>query len=142
MPFKDRLKQVAREKLDTFMKQVAGLKPRAIILYGSYARNDFTEESDIDLCLVAERLPKDLPERRGLAGLYRVKGVRAIGHHPEEFLDELRRANTFIHEMLVEGVVLYDDDFVGEARRVQREVARQLGLVKRGKAWKSRIANR
>lgn len=126
----------AEEKLKLFSQQVAKLKPRAIILFGSYARGDFTEESDIDVCLVAEELPKDPLKRRSLSGLYRVRGVRAIGYYPEEFLSELEKPNTFIHEILAEGKVLYDNNFINEASKLQRSIAERLGVVRRGRAWR------
>ncbi|MBO3840050.1 MAG: nucleotidyltransferase domain-containing protein, partial [Candidatus Brockarchaeota archaeon] len=49
--------------MQDFLRQVEKLEPKLIILFGSHARGDFTEESDIDICVVAENLPENLFER-------------------------------------------------------------------------------
>ncbi len=46
------------------------------MLYGSYAKyakDDFIEYSDIDVCVIAEKLLENIFERRSLLGLYKVK---------------------------------------------------------------------
>ncbi|MBS7637392.1 nucleotidyltransferase domain-containing protein [Candidatus Bathyarchaeota archaeon] len=120
---KERLRREAYEKLESFLDRVKPLKPRALILFGSYARGDFTEESDIDVILIAENLPKKLIERRSLSSLYHLKKLMAIGYYPEEFMEELRRGNPFIHEALKEGVIIYSDGFAESAKNLLNEVS-------------------
>ncbi|MEM2123172.1 MAG: nucleotidyltransferase domain-containing protein [Candidatus Bathyarchaeia archaeon] len=132
---KERLRGEAFRRVRTFANQVRPLKPRLIMLYGSYARGDFTELSDIDVCLVAEKLPGDIFMRRSLSGLYRVKGLRPIGYYPGEFLDELRRPNLFLYDILAEGVVIYNDGFLDEAEKVWREEAEKRGVTKGDGRW-------
>ncbi|MGC8850189.1 MAG: nucleotidyltransferase domain-containing protein [Candidatus Bathyarchaeia archaeon] len=132
---KERLKKEAYEKIRDFVKQVKPLNPRLIILYGSYARGDYTESSDIDVCVVAERLPEDIFRRRSLSGLHKVKNLNPIGYHPNEFLEELKGPNLFLYDVLREGVVIYDDGFLEEARGTLEEEIKRKGIVKSGDKW-------
>lgn len=124
-------------KIDNFLKQIEKIKPRLVILFGSYARGNFTENSDIDVCVVAEGLPADIFERRSLSGLYKVQGLRAIGYYPSEFIQMLNEPNLFIHEILDEGTILYfEKDFLKEVEEVRKRVAVEMMLSKEGDVWK------
>ena len=74
------------EEARAFARRVRRAYPDArVLLYGSVARGDFHEESDLDLLVVASGLPKDPLER--LKALYRfVEGCEEPkGFTPEEF---------------------------------------------------------
>ncbi|MCL4491309.1 MAG: nucleotidyltransferase domain-containing protein [Nitrospirae bacterium] len=75
-----------------------GVTPQAILLYGSYARGNAREDSDIDVIIVSEDFKNmNLRERLELLGLAagRVfEPIEAIGYTP----DELR--GTFLEEAL------------------------------------------
>ena len=45
------------------LKNIYGAKLKDIILYGSYARGDFTEESDIDIIILLENMEDISTER-------------------------------------------------------------------------------
>lgn len=132
---REKLRGEAYRKIGEFLRQIKPLKPRAAILYGSYARGDFTELSDIDVCLIAENLPENIFERRSLSGLYRVQGLRAVGYYPQEFLEELRKPNFFIYDVLSDGVAIYNDGFIEEAKRVFGEVAGKLRIARGRGKW-------
>ena len=135
---KEKLKREAFKRIRTFMNQVKPLKPRLIMLYGSYARGDFTELSDVDICLVAENLPGDVFTRRSLSGLHGVKDLRPIGYYPWEFLDELRRPNLFLYDVLTEGVVVYDG-FLDEALKVWKGEAEKRRIVEGDGIWRFNV---
>jgi predicted nucleotidyltransferase len=44
--------RLALEELKGALVEVYGERPEGVYLYGSYARGDFTEDSDIDVLLV------------------------------------------------------------------------------------------
>lgn len=46
------------------LEQIYGDKLKDIILYGSYARGDFTEGSDIDIIILLEEMKEPIAERR------------------------------------------------------------------------------
>ncbi len=123
---KEKLKIEAYEKLKGFLGGVKPLNPRALILFGSYSRGDFTEESDIDVILIAESLPEKVIERRSLSSLYHLRKLMVIGYYPEEFLKELKGRNPFIHEVLNEGEIIYSDGFVETAKKLQKEMSPSL----------------
>jgi predicted nucleotidyltransferase len=57
-----------REILDEIKRRVHEQEPGAkIILYGSYARGDATEESDIDLLILLNRFPVTYDEIRTIS---------------------------------------------------------------------------
>ena len=79
------------EEARAFARRVRRAYPDArVFLYGSVARGDFHEGSDLDLLVVASGLPKDPLER--LKALYRfVEGSEEPkGLTPEEFEAERR----------------------------------------------------
>ena len=51
-------------KLTAYAKELFGDKLRHVILYGSYARGDYDEESDIDVMIMADLSPEELSRYR------------------------------------------------------------------------------
>lgn len=43
-----------KEEVETLVKNLLGGKPKKVILYGSYSRGDYDEESDIDFAVIAD----------------------------------------------------------------------------------------
>ncbi|MCX8189206.1 MAG: nucleotidyltransferase domain-containing protein [Nitrososphaeria archaeon] len=94
---KEKLKELMSAKISDFLKQIENVKPKLVILFGSYARGNFTEDSDIDVYVVAESLPTNIFERRSMSRLYKVQGLKAIGYYPTEFIEMLNEPNLFIY---------------------------------------------
>ena len=91
---------------------VENYHPDKIVLFGSYARGDFDEQSDIDILVISDR-EKDLPRyRRGLDVRIKLSEVET----PKDILfythADIERWNgvkhTFVNEVLKEGEVLYE----------------------------------
>ncbi len=61
---KKKLREEADLLLKRFLEEIRPLRPRCVLLFGSYARGDFRGSSDIDVCVVAEGLPEGVFERR------------------------------------------------------------------------------
>ena len=55
------------------VKRLKPLKPIKIILFGSYAYGDPTENSDIDICIVKEKVKSKIEEKRKARKL--LKGI-------------------------------------------------------------------
>ncbi len=81
-----------------------------VILFGSYARGEATERSDVDLLVVAET---DLPRHKRAVGLYKQFrpypfGMDIVVYTPQEIEEGKKSALTFVSTVLREGKTLYE----------------------------------
>lgn len=110
------------------------LRVRLIILFGSMARGDYTDESDIDVLVVADDLPRDPREAFAMLRSLRMPRVNPIGFETGAFIRRLREGSTFILEILEDGKVLYADKaFLEEVETIFKEVRGR--FIRVGKTW-------
>ena len=133
---REAFRREAEKLLKSFLEEVQPLAPRCIILFGSYARGNFTEFSDIDACVIAENLPTEEFARRSLAGLYSTKKIKAIGFYPGEFLQYLKGLRFLAYDIVSDGIPIYDDGFFSEVKRVYNDCLREHGIVREAKGWR------
>ena len=88
---------------------VRKLNPLAIILFGSFARGDINEGSDVDIVVIAnfkepflDRIKTllDLNDRIGLP-------LEPVGYTPDEFRKMQLENNRFIEEVIATGKLIY-----------------------------------
>jgi predicted nucleotidyltransferase len=86
--------------------------PRAVVLFGSYAKGTQNPRSDIDLLVIAETgEPQGLRPLRLRALLARSPiQVDAIVYTSDEVEDELRRPYSFVRSILGVGLLVYGSD--------------------------------
>jgi hypothetical protein len=94
----DRARRFA-DDLDT------GLDVRAVVVFGSVARGDFHEASDIDVLVVAEELPTHPLERLAALGVPPSR-VEVVAWTPEEWRRAARRGDPVALEAERAGVWL------------------------------------
>jgi len=84
-------------------------EPEMVLLFGSEARGDATEHSDIDIIIIKEtqKRYKDRVEVLLTATKPRIP-VDLIVYTPQEFRDMVRIGNRFVEKALRDGVVIYD----------------------------------
>ena len=105
------LKKIDANLLKDIVDRILSVtQPEKIILFGSYARGDATEESDIDILIIQHsdlpRHKRATPIRLALRGLFPSKDI--VVYTPEE-VEEWKSASTsFIASVLREGRVLYE----------------------------------
>lgn len=99
---------------------VTNYKPDKVILFGSYARGDANEESDLDILVLKSGLENVGPIERFSEASMAVRGPKApevwlrkieLDLHvltPEEFRALNTPSNWFISSVLKEGITLYD----------------------------------
>jgi len=129
------------EELREFVRRVLALlgEETTVILYGSMARGDYGDWSDVDLVIVSDRLTGGPLERteelvRLNRGLYIPLEVAA--YTEEGFLRALRALSPTALDAIHEGVVLHANPaFLTRARHEFEELVEELGLVKEGRSW-------
>ena len=91
---------------------VENYHPDKIILFGSYAREDFDEQSDVDILVISDR-EKDLPRYRRrvdvrikLSEVETPKDILFYTHADIERWGGVK--HTFVNEVLKEGEVLHE----------------------------------
>jgi HEPN domain-containing protein/predicted nucleotidyltransferase len=96
-----------------------GYGPEKIILFGSTARGDTDEYSDLDL-IVIKKTDKRFVERLVEAGSFIPLdlSVDVFVYTPEEFQSMIEEGNPFIEEALKDGKVLYEKTAGGQGREV------------------------
>lgn len=104
----ERLQEVS-ERLDSYVAElVSRLDPDLILVFGSYARGDVSEGSDIDVLVVAGFEESFLDRIRTLMEM-NVYGlpVEPVGYTREEFERMRGEGNRFIAHVLETGRTLY-----------------------------------
>lgn len=92
-------------------KIVQEIEPKQIILFGSRARKDYLESSDVDLFIVQDRERSNRQVRRKIEHLLwgRLFGVDLIVRRPEQVERNLADHNPFYTDHIFsEGKVLYE----------------------------------
>ena len=98
------------ERIGRYTERVIDrLKPQAVILFGSFARRDVNEGSDVDILVVADFKEPFLDRIKVLLDLNDDIGLplEPIGYTPEEFQMMKEKENRFIQEVLKTGKILY-----------------------------------
>ena len=84
---------------------------RLAVLFGSYARGDADEFSDLDLIVVAETGRPFIERFKDFAGVWRVSPVKRIDmfvYTPEEFESMRLTDDSFVSRALEEGKIIFE----------------------------------
>jgi len=133
---KRKLKLEAEKLIKRFLLEINQLSPKCVILFGSYAKGNFTEGSDIDLCVIAERLPEDELRRRTLVGLYNTPKITAMGFYPQEFINFLKKRRCFVYDIISDGIVVYDDGFFEKIKSVYEGCICKFQMIRETDGWR------
>ena len=107
---RDRVREeIERELTDWIGRIVAEMQPRRVVVFGSAARGEAGEESDIDLAIIAET-ELSFFDRIGQAlSLYSGRReVQALVYTPEEWRRMREEGRDFVRTIEEEGRVLYE----------------------------------
>ncbi len=123
------------ERLKDLAERLRSYGVRLMMLFGSRARGDYTEESDVDLLVVADELPKDPRESYAIVASLAGPRVTPTCFNTESFMKKLEGESTLIMEVLEDGKVVYADErFLEEVMARYREVRRR--WTRNGRTWK------
>ena len=103
------------EMINDYVEGIKGLDVRGILLFGSVARNDAKEQSDVDILVVASGLP-DIKERYGFITVKKPSRIEDIWMTPDELIEMVDAKTGFVVDALLEGKILLDDGTVEDAR--------------------------
>jgi predicted nucleotidyltransferase len=97
-------RQIEQEIVSTFLP----FKPQRIILFGSFAREDEDEESDIDLIIVYSTSKRFLARLEELYLSWNIpRGIDILAYTPEEY-DEMMGESDFLREAVRTGKVIHE----------------------------------
>ncbi|MDP2951598.1 MAG: nucleotidyltransferase domain-containing protein [bacterium] len=106
-------------KLNKVVERLRPYKPEKIILYGSRARGDNREDSDIDLLIVKKTNNPYFERRKGASDLlYKreyfldpdkfIRGLDFMIFTPKEIEKALKMGDFFFKEILSQGKTIYE----------------------------------
>ncbi|MEA3399952.1 MAG: nucleotidyltransferase domain-containing protein [Armatimonadota bacterium] len=100
------LPQQVQEVVDRI---VEGYDPEKIIIFGSFARGTWTEDSDLDLLVIKDTDARWLDRVVEVSGFCtpRLLSMDIIVSTPREVRDALPHSELFMREVMREGVVAY-----------------------------------
>lgn len=107
---RDRVRgEIERDLNDWVPRIVEGMRPEKVILFGSAARREAGERSDIDLVVIAGSDATFFHRIGQVTNLYRgEREVNVLVYTPEEWQRMLSEGRRFILTVVADGIVLYD----------------------------------
>jgi len=121
--------------IEDYLKRLQDHNVRSIILFGSVARGEAREDSDVDLLVIASGLPDIKKRYDDLLPARKPARIDDIWMTPEE-LEEMVDAKTgFVMDALMVGEVLLDDGTVEEAKKRLTESLKRLGARRLKHGW-------
>lgn len=99
-----------KEKLNSVITDLRRYNPEKIILFGSAARNDTDQYSDLDMVIVKKTKKRFLERLVEVSKLIRKElfPLDIFVYTPEEFKSMQEEENPFIEQVLKEGRVIYE----------------------------------
>jgi Nucleotidyltransferase domain. len=121
--------------IEDYLKRLQDHNVRSIILFGSVARGEAREDSDVDLLVIASGLPDIKKRYDDLLPARKPARIDDIWMTPEE-LEEMVDAKTgFVMDALMVGEVLLDDGTVEEAKKRLKASLKRLGARRLKHGW-------
>ena len=131
------------EILIQFVKKVKE-KPLALILFGSWATNNYFPSSDIDVLVLYEKKKDLLAKGLELRRLDPSGAVEPFVYGKDQLKKMIADLNPFILNVLMDGIVLYEsiDSNLKEIERTFSETLQKFSVVREHTCWKIRDLKR
>lgn len=135
------LKSIKTDIKDFTKKVVKNLEPKCIILFGSLARGDFNERSDVDIIIISPNLPKSYFERAELLySLIRASAsIDPIGYTPNEFVNMIKKRHCTSLFAMEEGKPLFGKKYFSFLIKTHNEIFKKYEIFKGDSAWIPKI---
>ncbi len=131
-------KKIFRKGIKKFCNNVIStLNPKCIILYGSLARGDFNQRSDIDIIVISSNLPKDYYQRATLLFelIETYDPIEPLGFTPSEFISMIKSRHCTSLFAMKEGIPLYGEDFFNNLKKIHQDIVNKYKIVKGHSTW-------
>ena len=98
-------------KVVAFSREHFGDKFCHVILYGSYARGDYDDESDIDIMILVDMMPEELVKHRRIFNDFTTdidlnyNVVLSSKLQSKQFFNEWKNTLTFYQNVIKDGVI-------------------------------------
>ncbi|MCH8127498.1 nucleotidyltransferase domain-containing protein [candidate division KSB1 bacterium] len=90
-------------------ERIAYYDPEKVYLFGSYARNEVDDVSDIDLVVIKETHESFFDRIRNVIKILQIdRAIDILVYTPGEYEDMLQGGNAFAEMIAEEGVVIYE----------------------------------
>lgn len=100
--WRDELSRIVSRLIDNY-------QPELIVLFGSFARDDHTGESDFDLLIIKDTDKRPIWRRVEVRKLIQTSmPLDIIVYTPQEFLKLKKSKSAFLESVLKEGQILYE----------------------------------
>jgi uncharacterized protein len=97
-----------RRLAEDILSRLAAYEPDRVILFGSYARNESDEVSDIDLVIIKETEEDFFSRIRKVLQILDLKtAIDVLVYTPGELRTMTEQGNVLIETVLEEGILLY-----------------------------------
>jgi len=104
-PSKEKIEKLVKKHLEKIKGKI---DLKLAIIFGSYAKNTYTWGSDIDLLLIAEKLPKRPLERsQTLTDPNFPIQIQPLAYTPQEFQKMIKENHPLINEVVNNGKIIY-----------------------------------
>jgi predicted nucleotidyltransferase len=99
-----------KKKIRQIIRSLLPYEPERLYLFGSWARGEEDELSDIDLVVIKQTTTPFLERLQEVARLLpaEVGGVDLLVYTPDEFSEMKREGNAFAEMITEEGLLIYD----------------------------------
>jgi len=98
-----------QDRIDQVISALREYEPERIILFGSQAKGNADQYSDLDIVIIKETNERFLDRLKTIYELVQPRfAMDVLVYTPQEFTEMQKRGNSFVEMVLEEGVVVYE----------------------------------
>ncbi|HID62195.1 MAG TPA: nucleotidyltransferase domain-containing protein [Anaerolineae bacterium] len=100
---------ISQDRITQVVSALKDYEPERIILFGSQARGNADQYSDLDIVIIKETDERFLDRLETVYELVQPRfAMDVLVYTPQEFTEMQERGNSFVEMLLREGVVVYE----------------------------------